>query len=29
MSFVITTDTSANLPPAELQWHQLELLPFS
>ena len=29
MSFVITTDTSANLPTAELQWHQLELLPFS
>ena len=29
MSFVITTDTSANLPTAELQWHQLPLLPFS
>ena len=29
MSFVISTDTSANLPPAELQWHQLYLLPFS
>ena len=29
MSFVITTDTSANLPTAELQWHQLRLLPFS
>ena len=27
MSFVITTDTSANLPTAELQWHQLRLLP--
>ena len=23
MSFVISTDTSANLPTAELQWHQL------
>ena len=29
MSFVISTDTSANLPTAELQWHQLHLLPFS
>ena len=29
MSFVISTDTSANLPTAELQWHQLYLLPFS
>lgn len=29
MSFVISTDTSANLPTAELQWHQLRLLPFS
>ena len=29
MPFVITTDTSANLPTAELQWHQLRLLPFS
>lgn len=29
MSFAITTDTSANLPTAELQWHQLRLLPFS
>mgnify|MGYP002580804567 CR=1 FL=1 len=29
MSFAISTDTSANLPTAELQWHQLYLLPFS
>lgn len=29
MSFVISTDTSANLPTAELQWHQLYLLSFS
>ena len=29
MSFAISTDTSANLPTAELQWHQLHLLPFS
>lgn len=29
MSFVISTDTSANLPTAEIQWHQLYLLPFS
>ena len=29
MSFAILTDTSANLPTAELQWHQLYLLPFS
>ena len=29
MSFVISTDTSANLPTAELVHHQLTLLPFS
>ena len=29
MSFAISTDTSTNLPTAELQWHQLYLLPFS
>ena len=29
MSFAISTDTSANLPTAELQWHGLYLLPFS
>ena len=29
MFFAISTDTSANLPTAELQWHQLYLLPFS
>lgn len=29
MSFAISTDTSANLPTAELQWHRIYLLPFS
>lgn len=29
MSFIISTDTSANLPAAELGWHQIALLPFS
>lgn len=29
MSFAISTDTSANLPTAELGWHRLHLLPFS
>lgn len=29
MSFVISTDTSANLPTARLEWHRLHLLPFS
>lgn len=29
MSFVISTDTSANLPTARLAWHRLYLLPFS
>lgn len=29
MSFVISTDTSADLPTAELVWRRLHLLPFS